>query len=78
LDHLPPDHRRDEPGARSREEDEITPRREIALVVLAMIYSLASFLDGHVMDSLACPRVMAAKPTALGDLGGPQPGREFG
>ncbi len=25
-----------------------------------MIYSLPSFLNGHVADSLACPRVMAA------------------
>jgi predicted nucleotide-binding protein (sugar kinase/HSP70/actin superfamily) len=35
-------------------------KRKIDILFSPMIYSLASFLDGHVMDSLACPRVMAA------------------
>lgn len=34
-------------------------KRKIDILFSPMIYSLASFLDGHVMDSLACPRVMA-------------------
>jgi predicted nucleotide-binding protein (sugar kinase/HSP70/actin superfamily) len=35
-------------------------KRKIDILFSPMIYSLASFLEGHVMDSLACPRVMAA------------------
>jgi predicted nucleotide-binding protein (sugar kinase/HSP70/actin superfamily) len=35
-------------------------KRKIDILFSPMIYSLASFLDGHVMESLACPRVMAA------------------
>ncbi len=35
-------------------------KRKIDILFSPMIYSLASFLDGHVVDSLACPRVMAA------------------
>ena len=35
-------------------------KRKIDILFSPMIYSLASFLDGHVMNSLACPRVMAA------------------
>ncbi|MFN3498368.1 MAG: D-alanyl-D-alanine carboxypeptidase [Pannonibacter indicus] len=35
-------------------------RRAPTAVISPMIYSLASFMGGHVMDSLACPRVMAA------------------
>jgi len=34
-------------------------KRKIDILFSPMIYSLASFLEGHVMDSLACPRVMA-------------------
>ena len=34
-------------------------KRKIDILFSPMIYSLASFLDGHVMNSLACPRVMA-------------------
>jgi predicted nucleotide-binding protein (sugar kinase/HSP70/actin superfamily) len=35
-------------------------KRKIDILFSPMIYSLASFLDGHEMASLACPRVMAA------------------
>lgn len=35
-------------------------KRKIDILFSPMIYSLDSFLGGHVMDSLACPRVMAA------------------
>lgn len=35
-------------------------KRKIDILFSPMIYSLSSFLHGHVMDSLACPRVMAA------------------
>jgi predicted nucleotide-binding protein (sugar kinase/HSP70/actin superfamily) len=35
-------------------------KRKIDVLFSPMIYSLPSFLDDHVMDSLACPRVMAA------------------
>jgi predicted nucleotide-binding protein (sugar kinase/HSP70/actin superfamily) len=35
-------------------------KRKIDILFSPMIYSLASFLDGKVMDSIACPRVMAA------------------
>jgi predicted nucleotide-binding protein (sugar kinase/HSP70/actin superfamily) len=35
-------------------------KRKIDILFSPMIYSLDSFLRGHVMDSLACPRVMAA------------------
>ncbi len=35
-------------------------KRKIDILFSPMIYSLSSFLDGHVVDSLACPRVMAA------------------
>jgi predicted nucleotide-binding protein (sugar kinase/HSP70/actin superfamily) len=35
-------------------------KRKIDVLFSPMIYSLDSFLRGHVMDSLACPRVMAA------------------
>ena len=35
-------------------------KRKIDILFSPMIYSLGSFLDGLVMDSLACPRVMAA------------------
>lgn len=34
-------------------------KRKMDIIFSPMIYSLASFLDGHVMNSLACPRVMA-------------------
>src|SRR5687767_9613339 len=34
-------------------------KRKIDILFSPMIYSLNSFLQGHVMDSLACPRVMA-------------------
>jgi predicted nucleotide-binding protein (sugar kinase/HSP70/actin superfamily) len=34
-------------------------KRKIDILFSPMIYSLASFLKGHVADSLACPRVMA-------------------
>lgn len=34
--------------------------RKIDLLVSPMIYSLPSFLDGHVLASISCPRVMAA------------------
>ncbi len=34
-------------------------KRKIDILFSPMIYSLASFMHGHVMDSLACPRVMA-------------------
>jgi predicted nucleotide-binding protein (sugar kinase/HSP70/actin superfamily) len=36
------------------------PKRKIDILFSPMIYSLHSFLHGHVIDSLACPRVMAA------------------
>jgi predicted nucleotide-binding protein (sugar kinase/HSP70/actin superfamily) len=36
------------------------PHRKIDLLLSPMIYSLPSYLDGHVAASLACPRVMAA------------------
>jgi predicted nucleotide-binding protein (sugar kinase/HSP70/actin superfamily) len=35
-------------------------KRSIDILFSPMIYSLDSFLRGHVIDSLACPRVMAA------------------
>ncbi len=35
-------------------------KKKIDVLLSPMIYSLPSFLNGHVMDSLACPRVMAA------------------
>src|SRR6516162_2983825 len=35
-------------------------RRKLDVVFSPMIYSLPSFLAGHVVDSLSCPRVMAA------------------
>lgn len=35
-------------------------KRKIDILFSPMIYSLSSFLHGHVADSLACPRVMAA------------------
>jgi predicted nucleotide-binding protein (sugar kinase/HSP70/actin superfamily) len=35
-------------------------KRKINLLLSPMIYSLPSFLRGHVTDTLACPRVMAA------------------
>ena len=35
-------------------------KRKIDILFSPMIYSLNSFLRGHVIDSLACPRVMAA------------------
>jgi predicted nucleotide-binding protein (sugar kinase/HSP70/actin superfamily) len=35
-------------------------KRKIDILFSPMIYSLDSFLHGHVVDSLACPRVMAA------------------
>jgi predicted nucleotide-binding protein (sugar kinase/HSP70/actin superfamily) len=35
-------------------------KRKIDVLFSPMIYSLDSFLRGHVIDSLACPRVMAA------------------
>jgi len=35
-------------------------KRKIDILFSPMIYSLPSCLNGHVMDSLACPRVMAA------------------
>lgn len=35
-------------------------KKKIDLLFSPMIYSLPSFLNGHVVDSLACPRVMAA------------------
>ena len=35
-------------------------KRKIDILFSPMIYSLDSILRGHVMDSLACPRVMAA------------------
>ncbi len=35
-------------------------KRKIDILFSPMIYSLDSFLRGHVIDSLACPRVMAA------------------
>lgn len=35
-------------------------KRKIDILFSPMIYSLDSFLGGHVMESLACPRVMAA------------------
>jgi predicted nucleotide-binding protein (sugar kinase/HSP70/actin superfamily) len=35
-------------------------KRKIDILFSPMIFSLASFLGGEVMDSLACPRVMAA------------------
>jgi predicted nucleotide-binding protein (sugar kinase/HSP70/actin superfamily) len=34
-------------------------KKKIDVLFSPMIYSLASFMEGHVMDSLACPRVMA-------------------
>jgi predicted nucleotide-binding protein (sugar kinase/HSP70/actin superfamily) len=34
-------------------------KRKLNIVFSPMIYSLDSFLTGHVMDSIACPRVMA-------------------
>jgi predicted nucleotide-binding protein (sugar kinase/HSP70/actin superfamily) len=38
-------------------------KRKIDILFSPMIYSLDSFLLGHVSDSLACPRVMAAPET---------------
>lgn len=38
-------------------------KRKIDILFSPMIYSLPSFLQGHVADSLACPRVMAAPET---------------
>jgi predicted nucleotide-binding protein (sugar kinase/HSP70/actin superfamily) len=38
-------------------------KRKIDILFSPMIYSLDSFLRGHVIDSLACPRVMAAPET---------------
>jgi predicted nucleotide-binding protein (sugar kinase/HSP70/actin superfamily) len=35
-------------------------KRKIDILFSPMIYSLNSFMRGHVLDSLACPRVMAA------------------
>jgi predicted nucleotide-binding protein (sugar kinase/HSP70/actin superfamily) len=35
-------------------------KKKIDLILSPMIYSLPSFLNHHVVDSLACPRVMAA------------------
>jgi len=35
-------------------------KKKIDLLLSPMIYSLPSFLNGHVVDSLTCPRVMAA------------------
>ena len=35
-------------------------KRKIDILFSPMIYSLPSFLEGHVAESLACPRVMAA------------------
>ncbi len=35
-------------------------KRRIDILFSPMIHSLSSFMDGHVMESLACPRVMAA------------------
>ncbi len=35
-------------------------KRKIDILFSPMINSIDSFLDGHVMDSLSCPRVMAA------------------
>ncbi len=35
-------------------------QRKIDILLSPMIYSLPSFLKGHVADTLACPRVMAA------------------
>jgi predicted nucleotide-binding protein (sugar kinase/HSP70/actin superfamily) len=35
-------------------------KRKINILFSPMIYSMPSFLNGHVADSLACPRVMAA------------------
>jgi predicted nucleotide-binding protein (sugar kinase/HSP70/actin superfamily) len=35
-------------------------KKKIDVLLSPMIYSLPSFLNGHVVDSLACPRVMAA------------------
>ncbi len=35
-------------------------KKKIDLLLSPMIYSLPSFLEGHVVDTLACPRVMAA------------------
>lgn len=35
-------------------------KRKISILFSPMIYSMPSFLNGHVADSLACPRVMAA------------------
>lgn len=35
-------------------------RRPLNVLLMPMIYSLPSFLGGHVADHLACPRVMAA------------------
>jgi len=35
-------------------------KRKIDILLSPMIYSLPSFLRGHVADTLACPRVMAA------------------
>jgi len=38
-------------------------KRKIDVLLSPMIYSLPSFLRGHVADTLACPRVMAAPET---------------
>ncbi len=35
-------------------------KKKIDILLSPMIYSLPSFLTGHVQDSIACPRVMAA------------------
>lgn len=35
-------------------------KKKIQVLLSPMIYSMPSFLKGHVMDTLACPRVMAA------------------
>lgn len=37
--------------------------RKIDVLFSPMVYSLPSFLKGHVIDNLACPRVMAAPET---------------
>ena len=35
-------------------------KKKLDVLLSPMIYSLPSFLHGHVVDTLACPRVMAA------------------
>ncbi|MGH7266086.1 MAG: acyl-CoA dehydratase activase-related protein, partial [Candidatus Rokuibacteriota bacterium] len=39
-------------------------KRKLDVLLSPMIYSLPSFLQGHVVDTLACPRVMAAPESA--------------